>query len=170
MADDRHVRTFCGSFKICYVADCLFIPSRPVFTLVLSFLHSFIRNLFNKTAFSINDVLVATSKTGAWRHRVILTNTDHNVHDGSVQLVFGILRPLISLPLNGASDVVVQKIQIRRAGRPHVKGHVIIKLFNQPLLGHGVGVGRSNFHFLCPIECCHVGIEILDRWRRFSWS
>lgn len=44
----------------------------------------------------------------------------HWIHDVSFQRIFGIMSPLIGLPFNNIANIVVQKIQIRRARKSHV--------------------------------------------------
>ena len=74
------------------------------------FLHTHNKRLFNKTAFNLDYGLDAASETTTCVDPVILIYVCHNVPDGSLQRVLGIMGMLVGLPLNDAPDVVVQGV------------------------------------------------------------
>lgn len=91
--------------------------------------------LFNVSAILINNSLDTTSESSAAVDDEVLGHVVPGTRDGGLQRVHIRVRGSVGLPLQFAPNSVVQGIQIRRLGRPHVGRPKVRKVGPAELLG-----------------------------------
>ena len=98
------------------------------------------KELFSETPFNLKDSFDACSKTVTCPNYMDFAHVGHCLTKDSLQRVLCIMGMMIGLSLDDAAGEIILWIQIRRMGRPHVGGQVVVKIVSEPFLGNVGGV------------------------------